>query len=84
MKVKIEADGGPFGTRIFYEGFDISNNFTSVVWKQRAGESPEVELQASFVALVFVGEILAKVLGPGGKEVRKIEYADGTVEVFPE
>jgi hypothetical protein len=86
MKVRVIADGQPNGTRIMSEDGknDLSNMITSVVFKHKATEPPMVELELSFIPIVFVNCVATKMLGPQGKEVRKIEYADGTVDEFPE
>jgi hypothetical protein len=81
MDIKIEADGGPCGTRVLtVDGQDITSLVDGVAWEHRAGEIPRVRLHLALMPLHGVG--LASMVGPGGKEVRSIEYADGTRDEF--
>lgn len=83
MKVRIEADGSTMGTRVVTEdGRDISDRVTAVTFRHQSGRPPQVDIDLQFVPLHQIGEVDARMLGPGGKEVRRIEYADGTVDVF--
>jgi hypothetical protein len=82
MKVRIESDGSPTGTRVVDQsGNDISNRVTGVTFRHNAGEVPWVELDLGFIEISAV-ETKARMIGPGGKEVRRIEYADGSEDVF--
>ena len=83
MKVKIVSDGQPGGTKVLTDdGQDISSCVGGVIWRHRAGEVPEAELE--LVLIPFEGVASAKVIAPNGKAVRRIEYEDGTIDEFPE
>lgn len=81
IRVKIQADGSPCGTQITTEdGRDLGGSVTGVTFRHDAGNIPVAELTIGFVEIEYEG--LAKLYGPGGKEVARIEYADGTFEEF--
>lgn len=81
MRVKIEADGEPLGTRIYADdGKDITDHATEVVWRHRAGELPTAEVTLCCTPISGHGH--ARMVGPNGKDVRMIQYMDGTEERF--
>lgn len=81
MKVRVEADGGRSGTRIVDEnGRDLSSHVTGVIFRHQGGGPPEIELELGYVVAAIEGH--AKMLGPSGKEVRRIEYMDGTSDEY--
>src|SRR5690625_3773382 len=80
-KIRIEADGDPIGTRVLDdEGKDLSSWVTGVRWSHDAGGIPELELDLGLVPVTVEGR--AKMIGPNGKEVRSIQYTDGTEDRF--
>jgi hypothetical protein len=83
MKVTIKVDGTPTGTRVVSSnGADISDQIAGVTFRHGAGEIPTAELQLALVAIEAV-DTPARMMGPSGKEVRRIEYADGSTDEFP-
>lgn len=77
MKVRIEADGHPKGTRIFGpDGEDITRTVTEVSFQRQGGGVPEIKIGITLSPVVIEGE--AKMYGANGKQVRKVIYADGT------
>jgi hypothetical protein len=81
MKVRIESDGDTIGTRVFTEdGREITDMILEIEWEHRAGGLPAARLYLSMIPLS--GPVVAKMIGPGGKEVRRIEYSDGSEDLF--
>jgi hypothetical protein len=79
VTIKSSPEGG---TRILTDdGRDISNQVSSVSWSHEAQDIARAELQLAFIEVDAVAE--ARMIGPGGKDVRRIEYADGTVDEYP-
>ncbi len=77
MKVRIEADGDPRGTRIYGpDGSDITKTVTEVTFQHQSNGVPEIKIGIILSPVVIEGE--AKMYGANGKEVRKVVYADGT------
>lgn len=79
----ITIKSGPKGgTRITTaDGRDISNQVSGVSWSHDVDDIARAELRLSFIEIEAVAE--ARMLGPGGKDVRRIEYADGTSDEYP-
>lgn len=49
MKVRIEADGTVYGTRVYdADGKDISNKVSAVYFRQQAGGLPKIDLTFLF------------------------------------
>lgn len=81
MKVRIEADGTPRGTKIYGpNGDDITHNVTEVSFQHQAHGAPELRIGIILSPGVIEGE--AKIYGANGKEVRKVIYADGTEDEY--
>ena len=81
MKVRIVSDGTPYGTAVQDpEGRPLSG-IKSLTWTVNANEPATALVDMEFLPLQGLAE--AKMLGPGGKEVRRIEYADGSIDEFP-
>lgn len=81
MKVRIEADGGTRGTKIFGpDGENISQTVTEVSFTHQAGRQPEIRIGITLCPVSIEGE--AKMYGANGKEVRKVIYADGTEQDY--
>ena len=81
MRVKIEADGDPMGTRVITEeGQDITSLICGIEWSHAAGDMPQVVLRLALVPLTGHGE--ARMIGPNGKDVRAIQYMDGAEDRF--
>ena len=76
MKVRIEADGRRSGTFIREEGGSKIDGISAIAFEHRAGSDPEIRLELCLISVGVVGE--AKVYGPGGKEVKKVIFADGS------
>ena len=81
MKVRIEADGSPRGTKVYGpDGDDITSNITEVSFLHQAHAAPEIRICIILSPGVIEGE--AKMYGANGREVRKVIYADGTEEEY--
>lgn len=81
MQIRIGADGGVFGSTIQDDNFKAVEGVKSVTWRHEAGDVPRAEVELLFVPLLTACQ--ARMFGPGGKEVRRIEYADGSFDDFP-
>jgi len=81
--VTIKADGRPGGTRIYTpNGEDISHKVIAVSFRHEVASTiPVAELELAFISIEAV-DVPVRMVGPGGKEVRRIVYADGTMDVF--
>lgn len=80
QQVKIVSKPGMNGTRIFGEdGREL--RATSLVFRAGANEVAYAEISLPFVELDAV-DIPARMIGPNGKEVRRIEYTDGTADEY--
>lgn len=82
MKVSIISDGTPRGTRIADDQGRPIEGVVAARWDIGVGQPAEVRIDLSFIALDAEG-VDAVMIGPGGKAVRRIEYADGSVTEFP-
>ena len=81
MKVRIESDGSITGTRIKDgEGRDLAARVCGVRFSHDAAGVPEAELTLQMVEFEYEGN--ARMIGPNGKQVRRIEYSDGSEDVF--
>lgn len=82
MKVRVEADGTPSGTRIITGDGDTSltKKVSGIVFRHEGGGIPRIELEMGLVPMTVEGR--AVMMGPGGREIRRIEYADGTADEF--
>lgn len=76
MKVRIEADGRPRGTRVLDEHGNPVEGVTEVLFRHQASGAPEITVGIILGPAVIEGE--AKVYGANGKIVSKVIYADGT------
>ena len=81
-KASIVADGSIGGTVISVNGESINDKVQSVTFRHNGGGIPAVEIDLMLIEIGVV-DAPARMIGPGGKEVRRIEYADGTVDEFP-
>lgn len=82
MKIKITSDGTPYGTRLTAEDGGEIEGAVAVTWRASANDPmARAEVELDFIELNGIAE--ARMIGPGGKEVRRIEYADGSVDEFP-
>lgn len=82
MKVCIESDGSMGGTRVLDQnGNDLTKKLAGVTFRHSAGGFPMAEIDLHFVGIT-ANDTPARMIGPGGKEVRRIEYVDGTVDEF--
>lgn len=81
MKVSIKADGSLKGTKVLADGKDLGGKISRVRFDHEAGVPPTIELDLVLIDMVEItGE--ARMIGPGGKQVKRIEYMDGAVEDF--
>lgn len=84
MKVRIESDGSGVGTRVLDQnGNDMSSGIASITFRHVGGGFPVAEIELSFIE-VTATDTPARMIGPTGKDVRRIEYADGSFDEFPE
>jgi len=81
VNVKITSDGEGFGTHVQTEDGREIDGVTEIVWRAVAGDICRADVSLSFITLSGAAD--ARMIGPNGKEVRRIEYADGTSEEFP-
>lgn len=83
MKIRISGEGSAYGSRVTDGAGLVIEGVRAVSWRHEAGEPPKAEVELLFVPLHLAGEVDARMLGPSGKEVRRIEYADGSVDEYP-
>jgi hypothetical protein len=83
MKIRIAGEGSAFGSRVTDNAGRVLDGVRSVTWRHEAGEPPRAEVELMFVPLDLIDEVEARMIGPAGKEVRRIEYADGSVDEYP-
>lgn len=82
MKVVVKSDGTAIGTRVIDMHGNIVDGVRVVTWRHEAGGLPVAEVEMFFAGLETPCE--ARMIGPKGVEVRRIEYADGSVVEYPE
>lgn len=82
MHVRITSGGAPMTTEVRTSEGAVIQGVTAIRWSIAVGDISRAEVDLCFAE---IGEIAAeaRMLGPNGKEVRRIEYADGTVDEFP-
>lgn len=81
VAVKITSDG--LMTHVMREdGTDLSRMITSVSFDHDAGSPARIRLELSFIPIEVRGR--AEMIGPKGRAVKRIEYVDGTEDVFGE
>lgn len=81
MNVKIVSDGPcGFGTKVMTQDGVEVGGLTAITFRAEADNinRAELELYVAEIAVEGVAAFYAR-----GKEVRRIEYADGTVDEFP-
>lgn len=78
--VKIVSGGVSVGTHVFNEDGAEIHGITSIDWHARIDDVCRAEIEIGVVQTEVGGR--AKFFGPGGREIRRIEYADGTVEEY--
>lgn len=81
MKIKVTANGQPDGTRITADGADLSDNITEVRFSHSAGQIPMTELLVGFIEYEVESEV--RCVASNGKDIARIVYADGSVDVYP-
>lgn len=82
MQVKIIATGEPMGTSILMEdGQDLKGYATAVRFHHEGGQIPVLEIVMGLVPIEIDG-IVARMVGPDGREILRVEYADGTADEF--
>lgn len=82
MKVSIVSDGTPRGTRITDDQGRPIEGVVAARWDIGVDQPAEVRIDLSFITLDADG-VEAEMIGPAGRAVRRIEYADGSVTDFP-
>lgn len=81
MKVRIVSDGSIMGTRVEGpDGIDLGRIIDRVDFQHSGGDIPRADLSLTMVEFEYEGR--ARMVGPNGKAVRRIEYQDGTVDTF--
>jgi len=80
MIVKIVADGTARGTKVLNEDGKPLQFITGVRFAHSAGSEPLVEVDLLLVPVTVDG--VAKMFGPDRREIKRIEYVDGTVDDF--
>lgn len=77
MKVQIQADGTPRGTRVLDEIGQPLAGVSAVKFEHHANMPPTAHIEL-FLPDVSVVGIDARIYGPNGKVVKKVTYDDGT------
>lgn len=81
MKVKIIATGESGGTQIVNEhGDDLAHVATGISIDHEAGELPVITIRASLIPFEVAGQ--ARLVDASGREISRIEYADGEAIAF--
>lgn len=81
MEVRIVSDGTTRGTKVYTESGERMRGVSRIAWNCVAGQGyPEAEITIGLAKVDMSGR--AVMLAPDGRRIRKIEYEDGTVEVF--
>ena len=81
MKAKVISTGDVWGTRVVREDGVEIENITAVHWEHaQPGAVPRLSVDLAMAEIEAEGELSVYV---GGKEVRRIIYADGSAEDFP-
>lgn len=80
MHVRIISDGTARGTKVLTPDGSPVAGLTGVVFRAEIDDLNRAEL--NLVCAAIDAEASARVF-VAGREVRRIEYADGTVEEFP-
>lgn len=80
MHVKIISDGTPYGTKALTADGASVQGLTGIVFSAQINDINRAELHLACAGIEAEAEAAVYV---AGKEVRRIEYADGTVTEFP-
>lgn len=81
VEVRIVSDGTTRGTKVYTESGERLRGVSRIAWNCAAGQDfPEAEITIGLAKVDMAGR--AVMLAPDGRRIRKIEYEDGTVEVF--
>lgn len=83
MTLKITSNGQPYGSHVELDGRNLDGFVTEVSWRHRAGDIPRAEIALGLIELEAAGAVV-RVVAPNGKDVRRIEYMDGSVDEFVE
>lgn len=82
MKVTVTSDGSNHGTRVTSPDGTPIEGIRALTFRAAVDEIASLAIELVFVTLDRVeGE--ATFCGPSGKPIRRIEYADGTVDEYP-
>lgn len=82
MNVVISSNGTGAGTKVTTPDGQPIRGLTAVTWRMAIDEISRADLELSFVEVERVDAVASVYVG--GKEVRRIEYADGTFDEYPE
>jgi hypothetical protein len=83
VRIAIKSDGAPHRVKIINEETgEPLNGVTKVTWRAEVNDICRADIEVIIVPAEIVGAV-AKVFGPNGKQIRRIEYADGTTEEYP-
>ena len=80
MNVKIISDGTPHGTKFQTE---VGKQIDGITGVSIHADNDGVRVSLDLMFIPFEMAAKASMIGPNGKEVRRIEYADGSSEEFP-
>ena len=80
MQVKIISDGTPHGTKVVTADGSPVRGLTGIVFRAEVDDVNRADLSLSRVEIDAVAEARVFV---GGREVRRIEYADGSSDEYP-
>ena len=80
MNVRIQSGSTPFGTKVTTQDGSEIDGLSAVTVKIDVDDINRAELHLAIAEIEVEASARAYV---GGKEVRRIEYADGTVAEFP-
>lgn len=81
MNVKIISDGTGLGTRVLTDSGEPIQGLTAVNWRMAIDEISSAKLELGLVEVEHIDAVATVYIG--GREVRRVEYADGTVDEFP-
>lgn len=82
MKVTVTSDGTGHGTRVAGPDGSPIEGVVALNWRIAVNEPSRFDIELSFIPLELAeGE--AVLYGPAGKPIRRVEYADGTVDEYP-
>lgn len=81
MNVKIVSDG-QIGTRVELPDGTPLAGVMSITWRAAVSDFARADIELCIIEIDAVAQ--ARFYGPSGKEIRRIEYTDGSTDEYPE